>query len=258
MFVLLALAAMTGLSATEVRRVPSTATQGVASDGQSIFSISNHTIVRTDPATGKVLATWDGDPAQFKHLNSCIARQGKLLCAASNYPTVPMESMIERFDARTLKYLGRQVLPNGPGSLVWVLRHKGAWWANFANYDGRGGQPGRDHRFTTLVRYDDKWQETARWAFPEDLLTRFAPMSASGGSWGDDGLLYVTGHDRPELYALRVPDGGGVLEHVATITVPTAGQAISWDPLQRRLLWSIERATKAMVASTVPEIPEAH
>jgi len=40
----------------------------------------------------------------------------------------------------------------------------------------------------------------------------------------------VTGHDRPELYALRVPDLGGVLEHVATIAIPTDGQAIAWNP----------------------------
>lgn len=251
----LILAAIVGLSASEVRRVPSTATQGVASDGRAIYSVSNHTIVRTDPATGAALATWDGDPARFKHLNSCIARRGKLLCAASNYPTVPMESMIERFDAETLEHLGTQILPNAPGSLTWVLRHKGGWWAGFANYDGRGGEPGRDHRFTALVRYDKKWRETARWTFPDAVLARFAPMSASGGSWGDDGLLYVTGHDKPELYAFRVPEEGGVLEHVATIAIPTGGQAIGFDPKQPRLLWSIERATKAMVASRVPEIP---
>jgi hypothetical protein len=72
--------------------------------------------------------------------------------------------------------------------------------------------------------------------------------------WGDDGLLYVTGHDRPELYALRVPAAGGVLEHVATIAIPTGGQAISWDAREPRLLWSIERRTHELVATRIPTV----
>ena len=76
-------------------------------------------------------------------------------------------------------------------------------------------------------------------------------------AWGDDGLLYVTGHDRPELYALRVPDLGGVLELVATIAIPTVGQAMARDPREKRLLWSIERKTNEIVASRIPAVVEA-
>ncbi len=79
-------------------------------------------------------------------------------------------------------------------------------------------------------------------------------MSSSGGSWGDDGLLYVTGHDRGELYALRLPEAGTVLEHVATIGLPTGGQAIAWDRSQSRVLWSLDRETKMVVASRIPVI----
>lgn len=82
-----------------------------------------------------------------------------------------------------------------------------------------------------------------------------APMSASGGVWGDDGLLYVNGHDRHELYALRVPDGGGALQLVATIATPTGGQAIDWDRSAPRVLWSIERKSQQLVASKVPPVP---
>jgi outer membrane protein assembly factor BamB len=251
----LALASALSLAATETHRVAAAdADQGVASDGRYLYAIDNHTIARIDPKDGKIVARWDGDPAKFKHINSCTVDGKILVCAASNYPNVPMESMIETFDKGSLTHLSTRQLGHGAGSLTWTMRHDGAWYAGFANYDGRGGEPGRDHRFTALVRYDGQWQETARWTFPDSVLERMAPKSASGGVWGDDGLLYVTGHDRPELYALRVPPAGGVLEHVATIALPTDGQAISWDGKDKRLLWSIERKTHEMVASRVPEV----
>ena len=55
-------------------------------------------------------------------------------------------------------------------------------------------------------------------------LSRFVVSDAQSGSWGKDGLLYVSGHDRPELYALRVPKGGGTMELVATIGMPTVAK----------------------------------
>ena len=256
MILSLLLAPALTLSAVETRRIPSAdATQGVASDGTHVFAVGNHDISRIALKDGRQLARWSGDPALFPHLNSCVVIRADLLCAGSNYPSIPMASRIERFDRRTLAHRETRVLPAGHGSLTWVLRHRGAWWAGFANYDAKGGEPGRDHRFTALVRYDSNWHETGEWRFPDAVLERMAPRSASGGSWGKDGLLYVTGHDRPELYALRVPDGGGVLELVAMIATPTDGQAIAWDPKADRLLWSVERAKLQLVASRVPVIP---
>lgn len=243
------------LSAAEVRRLPAEdARQGVASGADALFAIDNRAIARIDPASGRPIARWDGDPAKFKHLNSCIVHDRALICAGSNYPDVPQESRVETFDARTLAHRTTRDIGAGLGSLTWVDWHDGAWWACFANYDGKGGAPGRDHRATLLVRYDRAWHETARWTFPDSVLERFAPRSSSGGAWGDDGLLYVTGHDRPELYALRVPKSGAVLEHVATIAIPTDGQAIGWDEKNWRLLWSIERKSREIVASRIPEV----
>ncbi|HWI84898.1 MAG TPA: hypothetical protein VNT42_01060 [Sphingomonas sp.] len=252
----LLLAAAISLQATELRRLPAPdADQGVASDGRHVYAIDSHTIAKLDAASGRQVARWDGDPAHFKHINSCTVEDSTLICAASNYPDVPMASMIERFDARDLHHIGTQALPGDYGSLTWVLKHQGSWWACFANYDGKGGKPGRDHRFTALVRYDRNWHVLAEWRFPESVLDRMAPRSASGGGWGKDGLLYVTGHDRPELYAMRVPHGGGVLEHIATIGMPTGGQAIDWNRGAGRVLWSIERKTKELVASRIPAVP---
>lgn len=242
-------------AAVEVRRLAAAdARQGVASGPLGLYAIDNRTIARLDPATGGVAARWEGDDARFKHLNSCIVRKSRLVCAGSNYPETPQASRVDIFDAKTLRHSGVRQLGAGRGSLTWFDWHKGSWWAGYANYDGRGGMPGRDHTTTTLVRYDRHLREQGHWLFPAAVLERFAPRSSSGGTWGKDGLLYVTGHDRPELYALRVPKEGDRLELVATIPIPTDGQAIGWDAKEPRLLWSIERSTREIVASRIPEV----
>lgn len=252
---ILLLAAL-ALQATEVKRIPAAdAEQGVASDGRYVYAVSNHAIAKIDPATGQQVDRWDGDEEQFPHINSCAADQKLLVCAASNFPGVPMTSMIERFETRKMRHISTQQLGHGYGSLTWLTQKDGAWYACFANYDGKGGEPGRDHRYTTLVRYDRDWQEVAQWHFPAEVLERMAPMSGSGGVWGDDGLLYVSGHDKAEIYALRVPPDGGMLQLIATIAMPTGGQAIDWDRSTPRLLWSIDRKSQQVVESKIPPVP---
>ena len=46
---------------------------------------------------------------------------------------------------------------------------------------------------------------------PKPVLDSFEEMSNSGGSWGPDGLLYLTGHDPAEIYNMRLPKAGSVL-----------------------------------------------
>lgn len=254
----LLLAALLALPpAAEVRRVPSTdARQGAVSDGRHLYAIDNAAIAKIEPATGKVVARWQGDPALFRHMNSCIAHAAKLVCAASNYPDVPMASSVEWFDTRAMRHVASRSLGPGRGSLTWLDWHDGSWWACFANYDDKGGEPGRDHRATTLVRFDPNFIEQGAWLFPQTVLERMAPRSASGGSWAKDGYLYVTGHDRPELYVVSLPAAGSILRHVATIAIPTNGQAIAWDPKDDRTLWSIERSSRELVASSIPAVVE--
>lgn len=240
-------------------RIPAPeANQGVAAGRRVVYAISNHEIGEYDKRTGKRLRHWQGDPAHFRHMNSCTLAGRDLVCAASNYPDTPMRSMVELFDTRTLTH--RQTIPldGFPGSLTVLTRHGGHWWAVFANYDGKGGAPGRGHRDTLLVEMDARFRERRRFRFPDTVLARFAPKSCSGAQWGRDGLLYVTGHDRPELYALRVPLRGTALTHVATYAMATDGQAIDWDPDVPDRLWSIERATREMVAARVDRARPLH
>lgn len=252
-----AAAALMLAPATEVSRVPAPdARQGAVSDGRHLYAIDNAAIAKIDPKTGKTIARWQGDPALFRHMNSCIAHAGRLVCAASNYPEVPMASSIEWFDTRRMQHVASHSFGPGRGSLTWLDWHDGSWWACFANYGGKGGEPGRDQRATTLVRFNAAFAEQGAWLLPPSLLERMAPYSASGGAWAKDGYLYITGHDLPELYVTALPEAGSTLRHVATIPIPTNGQAIAWDPKDPRLLWSIERKDRALVASRVPVVSE--
>jgi hypothetical protein len=255
MLAALLLAAVVGdLAATEVLRIPAEeAKQGVVADARHFYAISNSAIGKYDRASRRRVARWQGDPALFKHMNSCRLLSREIVCAASNYPEVPMASSVEWFDTARMQHVRSRSLGPGRGSLTWLDWHDGSWWACFANYAGRGGEAGRDHRLTTLVRYSPDFAEQGAWLFPEDVLERFAPYSSSGGAWGGDGLLYVTGHDRPEMYALRLPRAGSRLERVATIGLTTSGQAIAWDP-RGRVLWSIDRSSRAIVVSTIPAV----
>ncbi len=255
MLELIAAAALTLAPAQVLSRQPAPeANQGVAVDAGFIYAIDNSTIAKYDRATGQKVAAWSGDPATFPHLNSCAVIGAELVCASSNYPATPMRSSVEVFDPAAMTWLRSIAISPQPGSLTWVDRRDNAWWAGFANYDGRGGEPGRDHRFTTLLKFDDKWRVTGVWTFPDSVLAKLKPRSASGGAWGADGRLYVTGHDAPEVYVLALPRIGSVLTHVATIPAPIAGQAVAFDRSAARVLYGINREKREVVAMTLPPL----
>jgi len=81
------------------------------------------------------------------------------------------------------------------------------------------------------------------------VIDRFVPYSNSGGSIGPDGLIYTTGHDRGEVYVMRVPKKGNQLELVRTLKLSIFGQAIAWDRSQSDTLFGIRRKDKVVVVS---------
>jgi len=190
------------------------------------------------------------------HMNSCAVLDRRLVCVNSNYRQLPRTNSVEFLDPKMMSHVASVALGPGIGSLNWVDRKDGFWWAGFANYDVDGAEPGRDHRDTTLVKFDDQWRRLEAWLFPPAVLERFKPGSSSGGVWGDDGLLYVTGHDLRELYVLRLPEAGSVLEHLATIPIQVMGQAIAWDRTEKRVLYGVDRPRQDVVAMQVPAIPK--
>jgi hypothetical protein len=241
--------AASGRRIEEVRRFPAPeAHQGVAVDARYFYAVDNARIAKYERASGRRVAEWTGTAdGPIIHLNSCIVAAAELVCAHSNYPGVPMLSSLESWSTAELKHTASRSLGVYEGSLTWAVRRGTDWWLCFANYGNASGTPGRGPEWTTLVQFDERWNRKAAYAFPVRLMERLAPNSSSGGSWGADGLLYVSGHDEAELYVLRLPEMGSVLEWVDTIPAPIEGQAWVFDPADPNVIWGIRRSTSEVV-----------
>ncbi|MEO6002372.1 MAG: hypothetical protein ABIZ04_16130 [Opitutus sp.] len=246
-----------GLIAKELLRWSAPgAGQGVAVDEKYFYGIGNTQVRKYDKKTGERVAEWiDRAGGTIVHFNSGYVENGVLVVSHSNFPHLPMASSIEYFDVSTLTPVKSHSLGIQHGSLTWATRNDGFWWACFANYNDRGTTPGLDNRWTYFGKFDDRWQILEAWIFPPELVAAFGRSSCSGGSWGTDGALYVTGHDAMELYVLRLPKMGSVLELVTTIEVPFAGQAWAWDRSEPRTIYGITRKDSEVVVAQIPELP---
>jgi hypothetical protein len=231
------------LQATTVRRYAAPdAEQGVAVDATHFYAINNTVIDKYEIASGRLEDRWMSPfHGLIRHLNSCVVRNERLICANSNYNIVPMGSSIEYFDTKTMKHVDSHSLGlTDEGSLTWVEPYQQGWLTAFAQYDGHGGLPFKDHRYASVVTFDTQWRRTGGWLFPDDILQRMAPHAASGGSIGPDGLLYVIGHDLPEMYVLARPAMGPTLIHVATIALEAQGEAFAWAPGRGRTIFTVD------------------
>jgi len=166
-----------------------------------------------------------------------------------------MASSLEYFDLATVQPVKSWSLGIRHGSLTWAEKKDGFWWACFAHYNDQGTAPGTDNRSTLVGRFDEAWQLHESWLFPPQVVANWGKSSSSGGSWGDDGLLYTTGHDEKELYVLRLPKMGVTLEYVTTIDVPFEGQSWAWDRSDRRVIYGISRRTGEVVVARIPSVP---
>ena len=179
------------------------------------------------------------------HLDSGVVVDGKLYAAHSNYPAWPMTSSVEIWDAATLKHVDTHSLGIERGSLTWIDRDaNGVWWGAFANYNrvfDKSPIAYGNKYATQIVRFDADWRVAEAWVLPDALVEKFGDMSNSGGSWGPDGKLYITGHDNPELYVMELPEIGSELNWVGTVPVEIAGQGIAWDRSQPGVIYGIIR-----------------
>ncbi|MEU8835771.1 hypothetical protein [Streptomyces sp900116325] len=234
------------------------ARQGVAVDGKYFYAVNNQTITKHDKVTGKPLLQFVGDSdGPIIHMDSATVVGHKLYAATSNYNVTPEKSSVEVFDTRTMKHIDTFSFGIYRGSLTWLDRHDGAWWAAFANYDkppAGSTEPYGKTDNTQIVKLDDHFQVTQSWTLPQELLDKVRPMSNSGGSWGPDGRLWITGHDYDEAYVMDVPSEGSDLRWVATVKIPNVeGQAIAWDRSTRSPeLWTIKRSTDQVLVFKAP------
>ena len=229
------------------------ARQGIAVDAKHVYAVTDYGITKHDKTTGKEVAKFSSPKDNpVIHFDSAVEVNGKLYAGHSNYPYEPMTSSVEIFDAATMAHVGTHSFGILLGSCTWIDRHANAWWGVFANYSrvfGANQRPYGNSYWTTMVKFDEQWQVTQGWIFPNEVIRRADPMSISGGSWGPDGLLYATGHDHGEVYVLRIPKLGSVLELVETVPLPgIQGQGIAWDRSQPGVIWGIHRAKREVAA----------
>jgi hypothetical protein len=226
------------------------ANQGVGVDSHYFYAVDDTTLAKYRKE-GTFVAKADYASIGIIHLDSASVIDGKIYCSHSNYRFFPMTSSIEVFDADTLEHIGSHSIGIRLGSLTWLDKHDGHWWGTFANYDRTGRLPDGSNTNlpygvkynSTLVKFDHDWQVLEGWIFPNALLVKFENMSNSGGSWGPDGSLYLTGHDPAEVYKVRFPRAGSILEVEETIAANIRGQGIAWDRSKPGTLYGIIRAT---------------
>jgi hypothetical protein len=230
------------------------ADQGVAADARHFYAVDNSVIAKYERDSGRLVSRWVGpDHGLIRHLNSCFADGGRLWCANSNYSLTPHGSSVEIFDAASMQHAGSHSLGmTDEGSLTWFGRYRSGWIAGFAHYTGGGGVAFKDHTFSSVATFDAGWRRTGGWLFPAPLVERMAPDAASGGAIGPDGLLYILGHDRPEMYVLARPSMGPTLLHVATIDLQAEGQAFTFD--EGRKVLTIDRKIGAVRLIELPAV----
>lgn len=246
------------LQSEEIGRYPAVeAGQGAAADAEFVYAIVNTAIGQYRKQDGTFVKRW-ANPRDglVRHINSCYAENSRLYCANSNFPEIPMASSIEVFDTQTMTHVDTYSLGmQEEGSLTWFERIPGGWIAGYAQYDKNGGLPYKNHNYASVVRYDNEWRRTGGWMIPETVISRMQPNAASGGGLGPDGLLYLTGHDLPEMYVMALPDMGPKLVHIATIDIDVEGQAFAWDKSgSDRIVYGISRPNREVRGFRLPKV----
>jgi hypothetical protein len=194
------------------------------------------------------VGSWqEKENGQIKHLDSGMIYKDRLYCANSNYPDIPMTSSIEIWDPKSMEHVGSHSFGIYRGSCTWIDRHNGYWWVTFAHYEKWKAKTGKGTEWTTLVKFDDNFNELHSWVFPKEVIEQFIPMSNSGGSWGPDGFLYCTGHDSSEVYQLSIPEKGSVLNLIDSIPIMIRGQGIAWDRSEPGILYGIRKKDRVVV-----------
>ena len=229
----------------------------MAADARFFYPVDNTVLAKYQIGSGRLVDRWVGPRnGLIRHLNSCLADEGRIWCANSNYPLTPMGSSVEVFDASSLDHVTSHSLGlRDEGSLTWIDRYRGGWLAGFGHYDANGGLAFKDHTFSSVVTFDAEWRRTGGWLFPPSTIERMTPYAASGGALGPDGWLYLLGHDRPELYVVGRPSMGPTLIHVATIAVEAEGQAFSWAKNGTRTIFAIDRKKLLVRMIEIPPVP---
>lgn len=235
--------------------------QAVAVDDNHVYAITNRAIGKYNKETGERVGGWSGaEDGPITHLNSGVVVDDTLYCAHSNFPGAPMVGSIEMWDTATMEHVGSHSFGVYEGSTAWVDFHNGSWWVAFVHYGRRvngegagGGVAGKGPDWSTLVEFGPDWSRRQGFVFPTELVDRVRPYSFSGGAWGPNGHLYVTGHDSTRVHELGLPSAGSQLRFLHAHHFPGEGQGIAWDPVRPGVLYGIRRSDHEIVLTSRPD-----
>ncbi len=120
------------------------ARQGVAVDADYFYPITNVGVAKYTKSTGTLVKRWEtSDEHPLIHLNAGLIIDGELYCSHSNYPEYPETSSVEIWDTTSLEHIRTHSFGVTDGSLTWIDRYRGDWWAVFAYYSKHAGKGGR-------------------------------------------------------------------------------------------------------------------
>ena len=229
--------------------------QGIGVDAEHFYAVDNTTIAKYRKDTQALVEVRDYADLGALHFDSAAIVDGRIYVAHSNYPTWPMTSSLEVFDAETLDHLESHSFGIQIGSFTWLDQAPdGAWWGGFANYNrvfDRSPVAYGNKYNTQVVRFGDDWAVEEAYIIPDAVVEKFEDMSNSGGSWGPDGNLYLSGHDPAEAYVMQLPAIGSTLQWIGTVPLEIAGQGVAWDRSQPDVLYGFVRETNTVSVNRV-------
>ena len=245
--------------------------QAVAADADHFYAIGNRVVAKYDKRTGEKVASFrSSDRLPLIHLNGGQIVGGRLVLSHSNFPLNPPTGSIETFDPETLRPVPglSRSLGTTDGSLTAAVTDSGGptVFLVLAHYE-LPDIPGYDtgSARTEVLMIAGEEPATAPllregYTLPAVVVDRLRPHSVSGASlWPPgpsrlprDQYLFLTGHDRPEVYQLVLPAVGSELKLVAVHPAPIAGQGIAWDPAERGVLWGTRRREGLVVKMRLP------
>lgn len=229
--------------------------QAIGVDADYFYAIDNTSIAKFKKDTHEKVAERDYEDTGAIHFDSAAVVDGKIYIAHSNYSTWPMTSSLEIFDAATLDHLDSYSFGIQIGSFTWVDQAPdGTWWGGFANYNRvfDKNQFAYGNKYTTqVVHFTADWEIAEQYVIPDVVVEKFEDMSNSGGSWGPDGNLYLSGHDPAEAYVMQLPKIGSTLDWIGTVPLAIAGQGIAWDRSQPDVIYGFVRDTRMVSVNKV-------
>ena len=261
-----------GAAFEEVAAFPAPeAHQAVAVDADHFYAIGNRVVAKYDKRTGaKVAEVRASRELPLVHMNGGAVIGDDLVVSHSNFPFTPATGSVELFSTADLSH--RRSLSLGPtdGSLTAVLPVEQGMSPRpldaVALFRERGTRVFAHYELPRLAGYATGTDRTRlevraadiagfRFVLPPTVVRRLRPHSVSGASYDAAGRLWLSGHDRPELYRVSLPRAGSELVLDAVHPAPIAGQGIAWDPAEPGVLWGTRRREGLVVRMRLTEAP---